>query len=50
MLFVDVFHFLFQETYSDYDFENRLKLKIDIAMKKICERAKSKVVTSGSLE
>jgi hypothetical protein len=31
---------LLQETTGGYDFENRLKLKIDIAMKKIEEQAK----------
>ena len=34
-----------QETCSGYDFENRLKLKIDIAMKKIEERATTELVT-----
>ncbi|CAB4025921.1 Tetratricopeptide repeat 39C [Paramuricea clavata] len=37
-----------KETCSGYDFENRLKLKIDIAMKKMEERAKKDLVTSDS--
>ena len=46
--FVDVCDFLRQETCSGYDFENKLKLKIDIAMKKMEERAKKELVTSDS--
>ena len=40
--------FLRQETCNGYDFENKLKLKIDIAMKKMEERAKKELVTSDS--
>ena len=37
-----------KETSSGYDFENRLKLKIDMAVKKIEERATRELVTSDS--